>query len=400
MQEHGEVGMSVQAPVGGETRAEASIGRRREALLRRASEGGGESALTMADVHRLRGDRSVDGRCELASKFGRQLDELMGGANRDLCTAILHLLVKDLEAEVRRALSESVSTSLHLPFEIASRLARDAIEVARPILESSPVLTDDELVDIVRTNAMQYALAVAGRESVSEALSDALVDTGEQQVVVRVVGNTGAKLSNRALQRITEDYRNDREVQDRLVRRPELPYELVEQLVGVIGDRLEWELIQSRRITPDQARHLVRATRERATISVVAKDHGDQSVMRHLRRRQGAADLDHDTVLGFLRDGDISSFENALALFAGLDVRSVRRLIYSGDRRQMAAVCIKAGLPTAHYIALRMALELAEQCVSNRDLDRGYAPDTMRFIQGQYERLKQEPDKVEELLDA
>ena len=52
----------------------------------------------------------------------------------------------------------------------AERLARDEVEVAIPILERSPVLSEAVLTDIVRTNAMQYALAVAGALGVAHML--------------------------------------------------------------------------------------------------------------------------------------------------------------------------------------------------------------------------------------
>jgi uncharacterized protein (DUF2336 family) len=387
--------MRVQGEV---TEQPRSGGRRREALLRRSAQEQPAQAITMQDVVQLQQDRSPDSRVLLATKLGSQLDELTAGGHHDLCAAILHLLVRDVEARVRQALAETVCHSPSLPSEIASRLARDAIEVARPILENSPVLTDEELIGVVRTNAMQYALAVAGRESVSEALADALIDTGEQHVVLRVVGNTGAKLSSQAVKRVAEDYRSDSEVQDRLVRRPELPYELVEQLVGVIGDRLEWELLQSRRITPEQARAILSATRERATISMVAREHGDQKMLQHLRERHAAGDLGHEDTIALLRDGDIGGFELSLSILSGLEPRRVRRLLYSGDRRYLAAFCIRADFPTPHYMTLRMALDLAEQCLAKRSLAKAYSADTMRFVQVQYERLRADPAKVEQLL--
>ncbi|MFN3567044.1 MAG: DUF2336 domain-containing protein, partial [Burkholderiaceae bacterium] len=44
------------------------------------------------------------------------------------------------------------------------------IVVARPLLERSPVLTDPDLIDVVRTSTMQHALAIAGRVTVSDTL--------------------------------------------------------------------------------------------------------------------------------------------------------------------------------------------------------------------------------------
>ena len=82
---------------------------------------------------------------------------------------------------MRQALAEAAAASANLPHRIARRLARDDLEVAGPILTRSPVLTDDDLAEIVRTHAMPYALAVAGRERLSERLSDVLADTARRR---------------------------------------------------------------------------------------------------------------------------------------------------------------------------------------------------------------------------
>jgi uncharacterized protein (DUF2336 family) len=162
---------------------------------------------------------------------------------------------------------------------VARRLADDPIEVADPILQRSPVLTDEDLVRVVRTNAMQYALAVAGREKLSKLVSEALVDTGHAEVVARLVENAGASISHGTMRRVIEDFRSNEQIHGRVSHRPELPYELVEQLIGVMGERLEWELIRNRGMSVDEARTLMHAVRERATISFTA----------HACRQQAAA---------------------------------------------------------------------------------------------------------------
>ncbi len=374
------------------------MSRRRQALLRQGAAFAEQQKLGIADVEELARTRSPQARANIAAKLGGQYGELATTDNAGLAKAVLLLLVKDVEKEVRRALAEAVADCEELPPDIASRLARDDIEVARPVLERSPVLSDEELIDIVRTNSIQYALAVAGRERISEAVSEALVDSGDEQVVVRLTGNMGAELSRRTLQRIAEEFRESRSVQDRLVKRPALPYELVEQLVGVIGDRLQWELLRDRRISAEKARQIMEAIRDRVSVTLVAREHGDQGLERHLRERWVAGDLDGEDVLGFLRDGDIAAFETAFMVMSRLGIRTVRRLLYNSDRRCLAALCIKAGIATPHYVGIRMALELAEQCLEGQGGEKSYAGDTLMFVQAQYERLRLDVEKVEELI--
>lgn len=356
------------------------------------------NAISLADVEDLRANRSSEARAAFASKFAHQYDHLVAGATRPLANAILELLVRDLEQKVRQTLAESVAVSAKLPPAIASRLARDEIDVARPVLERSPVLSDDELGEIVRTHAMQYALAVAGRSQLSEQLGEALASTGEPEVVARLVGNVGAQLSKRTLKQIIHDYREERRVQDPLIRRPALPYELVDELVGVIGERLEWELVRERRMGAEEAHQLLAAIRDQATLQIVTRSHGEDSREPDLKRKHDAGELGSEEVLGFLRDGQIGRVEAALALLADTEILRVRQLLYGLDKRGMAALCARAGFATPHYVVLRMTLDLAERGVDgSRNGDgEGYGIETVHFVQNQYEGMLADPAAVDE----
>ncbi|MCB2054804.1 MAG: DUF2336 domain-containing protein [Geminicoccaceae bacterium] len=358
------------------------------------------ATLAPSDVAALRADSSPETRAVIAAKFGACFERLAQVETQDLAHAILGLLVGDMEREVRRALAQSIATSGNLPRATALELARDDIEVATHILEKSPVLDDADLTEIVRTNAMQYALAVAGRERISEGLCDALLDTGARDVVVRLAGNTGARLSVAALERVFCDWRADTAVQNRLVRRPELPHDMVEQMIGFIGDRLEWQLIHDRRMPAEQARIIMQSVRERAAIGMTAREHGERRLAEHLRHRHEADDLHPDHLLAFLRDGDVAGFEHTLALFAALEPAAVRKLAYHPDRRHLAALAARAGLPTPHYVTVRMALELAETGIHNSGRSRTYAADALAYVRAQYDRLRLDPAKVDELVEA
>jgi uncharacterized protein (DUF2336 family) len=219
-------GQHAQSPV---------AGRRRARLVQGGVKAANRQTLSVTDVQALQDDPSPASRAVLAGKFGRQYDYLVEGDTRSLAEAVLELFARDAEKEVRQALAEATAGSPRLPHEIALRLARDDVEVARPILTHSPVLTDEDLAEIVRTRSLQYALAVAGRERLSEWLSNVLADTDQVEVVVAVTGNAGAEISVDTLRRIAEDYWDDRAIQDRLTRRPAAASERDDQVVAESG---------------------------------------------------------------------------------------------------------------------------------------------------------------------
>ncbi len=384
-----------------------TAGRRRAQLLKRAAPAAQPPApagapghqLSIADVDELRRNPSAGARAALAAKFGHHYDSLVEGETRSLADSVLHLLVKDLEKNVRQTLAETLAASPNLPHDVAMLMAHDDIEIARPVLERSLVLSDEDLIEIIRTHAMQYALAVAGREQLSEYLSDSLVATGVAEVVTRLVGNAGAQISADTLTRMAEDYSDNDGVQERLVRRPVLPYELVDQMVGAIGDRLGWELVRKRQMSPDDARQLMAATRERATLNIVARDHSERSVETELHDRLAAGGLGPEELLAFVRDGEIGRFEVGITLLAKTDLQRARRLLYGGDKRGLAGLCARAGFSSPHYVALRMTIDLAERGLKGARRHQPYTDATMQFVQYQYEQIRGDEALISQWFD-
>lgn len=357
-----------------------------------------DNMFTMADVAALQHDRTAASRIQIAHRLGISLDNLKTGNTRDLAQGILALLVRDVETEVRQALAAAVAKTKSLPVDVATTLATDDIDIARPILEHSPVLTDEILIDIVRTNALQYALAVAGREQISEGLSQTLVEHGDETVVVRLVGNLGAKLSERTLLQIIDDYASSSDVNSRLVQRPALPSNIIEEMVNSITHRLTWDMIGRKEMDSAQARVIIEAVRERAKAEIDVREQADHQRMDVLRETYEAGELHPELLMTYLRDGDIAGFEVGMSLLSKLPVDEVRRLVYEPDRRYLSGLCVRSNFSAAHYITLRMALELAEVTVTGEITHRGYNTESIRRLQRQYEVLQNDELALDELI--
>lgn len=355
--------------------------------------------LTKEDVVALKNDKSPAVRGQIAKKFGGQFDHLARSPHRDLASAVLNMLVKDVSVEVRTNLAREISSSENLPAKAVSALARDDINVAMPILRNSPLLQDEELMEIVRTQSMQYALAIAGREHVSEALTDTLIDTGHRDVVLTVTGNAGAEISQQAMQRVIDEHSDDIEIQDRMVRRPALPFDITEQLIGIISDKIEWELTETRKMPLAEADRIMKAVRDSVGVSLTAKDSDQPRQMQAIRRMVQAGEFERIDAVKALRDGDIQLFEIAMAVFAKIDLKTVRKLLYSDDRRRMAALCAAGEFSPPHYLTIRMALELAHEASNNRKPNQEYGEDSVRYVLNQYEKMRLDSDKVQELID-
>ena len=144
--------------------------------------------LTANDVERLLSEPSAQLRAETVAKIAADFEsEHMDDRARSIAEDIFRFLLRDVEVRVRVALSENLKDSQIIPHDIALSLARDVIEVSEPVLKYSQVLTDADLIEIVQTQSSRSRVAIAQRESVTPGVCDALVESEDEDAVVRAV---------------------------------------------------------------------------------------------------------------------------------------------------------------------------------------------------------------------
>lgn len=119
---------------------------------------------------------------------------------RALMSDILGKLVGQVETEIREELAATLATSsLELP-EIATLLANDEVEIARPILEHSDLLKDPDLIEVIRMRTDEHRMVIAMRETVSEPVSNALIEYGSEDVIEALLNNHDSNVSKRAME--------------------------------------------------------------------------------------------------------------------------------------------------------------------------------------------------------
>ena len=85
-------------------------------------------------------------------------------------------LCADSEALIRRLLAECLKSVASLPTDIALSLANDRPDIAAPFLLASPVLSDEDLVTIIRDRSGSHRAAIAKRANLSPRVVEAMGD--------------------------------------------------------------------------------------------------------------------------------------------------------------------------------------------------------------------------------
>ena len=317
--------------------------------------------LSREDVTRLLTDPSADMRAETAAKIAQDFDtDRMTPEEREMAQEIFRLMAKDAEVRVREALSLNLKENSAVPHEVAKALAQDVDSVALPILQFLDVLTDEDLIEIVRSPDAGKQAAIAKRSTVSESVSTALVDTGNEDVVTSLIANEGAEITEQSLRKVVEDFGDHEAMQDAMIHRPRLPVTIAERLVTMVSESLKDELVKRHELSASLATDLVLQSRERATISLSTESDEDEldGLVRQMRER---GRLTPSIILRALCMGDLRFFEAAVAELARVPVVNVRSLIHDSGALGLRAAFDKAGLPASQFPAVRAAMDVARE---------------------------------------
>lgn len=337
-----------------------------------------DQKLREEDVARLLANPAADTRAEIAVKIAGQ-HPMLSSAQRKLAEDIFRLMAKDAEVRVREALSRQLKENPLVPHDVALTLARDVDAVALPILQFSEVLTDEDLIEIVKAQSPDKQVAVAKRAHVSANVADALVDTHNETVVATLVSNDGAELTETALQRVVDEFGDSEVVGRPLVARASLPVTVAERLMAKVSENLREALAARRDLSPETVANVLLQAREMAVLGLADSDTDVAKLVDHLYRN---GRLTPSIILRAVCMGDITFFETALAKLARIKLENARTLIHDAGKRGFEALFDKAGLPKAFFQAMRAAIDVMYEM----EYDGG-PNDRERFSRRMIERI-------------
>ena len=213
-------------------------------------------------------DREVAVRGAVAQKVARLLPDLSADQASQierLTLECLEALARDQATEVRGILAEALKELPGAPHGVINTLARDVeLSVCAPVLQFSPILTDEDLADIIMRGPVAGALsAIAGRKSVSASVADAIARSEDEAAMTALLANPSAQIREETLDRILDEAPQHEPWHGPLVRRPRLPARAVARLASFVADNLLKVLRERTDLDPAAARALAEGVRAR-----------------------------------------------------------------------------------------------------------------------------------------
>jgi uncharacterized protein (DUF2336 family) len=264
---------------------------------------------------------------------------------RSLMIETLERLAEDQLPRVRRILAEEIKSLDCIPKRVIDMLARDIEEVAAPILEYSPLLSDADLVDIISSAQARFTLtAIAARRPLSLNVSDAIATALDVPAVAALLANSSAQIREQTLEKIIEHGEHITDWHLPLVLRNDLSQRAIRRIAGFVSAALLDKL--SLRDGLDQETKSVLAKRVRARIDEPFDEDLDPTARAQsdvaLLHKEGRLD---DFAVERAADSGKREFVIAsLALLTRTPIETVRRIIQSGAAKPAVALVWHAKL--------------------------------------------------------
>jgi uncharacterized protein (DUF2336 family) len=266
---------------------------------------------------------------------------------------VLKLVAAEMQEGVLAELAQRFAGAPDAPLGLMRDLANHAFVVASPVLRHSKVLRDDDLLNVVNCHSQQHIKAVAQREIVSEAVSDAIVRLGDDNALDALIRNDGAKISRTSMEVAVDRARGSRMLHAGVVARKDIPLDLLNEMYFIVETGLRDQILRrNASVDPADLDEALAKTRDRM------RSHDDQASEEHrqaiafIQARKAAGELNARLLISLYREGKRVHFLWGLAELTGLDHDNAKDLLERKDIDGLAMICRAADIERPLFVTI------------------------------------------------
>lgn len=267
---------------------------------------------------------------------------------------ILETIINDIEVSVRQAVAGRLALMDDVPRNLVSQLANDEINVAFPILSKSGLLRDVDLIEVIKLRTEEHMLAITMRKFVSEHVSDAIVETGREPVIISLLKNANARISTNTMEYLVEQSRRVDSFQEPILSRDELSPSLAKKMFLWVSAALRQHIVSHFNLDKATVDELL----EQATADEIAAAGQSQkkkvAELADALREEGLVTVEMLTTA--LREGEVPLFVALFAQVSKLREHLIQRLVFEQGGEGLAIACRGIGMSEKEF------LELYEYC--------------------------------------
>lgn len=257
---------------------------------------------------------------------------------------VFQCLLLRMEQSARELLAERLARVAEAPAGVIHTLAfDDAIEVAAPILAHSEKLNEAALVQNAREKSQAHLLAISQRKTLSHAITDVLVERGNNDVVESTVNNPGAEFSDKGYSRLIMRAEGHDGIATCLGLRP-IPRHVYLQLIAKASRTVRERL---NRANPQFTADIVAVVKDVAIHAGAAKSEATERAQTLVKLLHSDGRLNEAQVAAFADHGRTEEISTAIALMTDVPILTVENMMIEPRAEGLLVLAKVAGLSWA-----------------------------------------------------
>ena len=300
---------------------------------------------------------------------------------------VFQYLIDHIETSAKALLSNRLAPiDSAPPLTIRALAFDDVIEVAGPVLSQSTRLDDKTLIENARIKSQAHLMAISTRKTLSGAVTDVLVQRGNNEVVQSTVNNPGAEFTERGFTRLVDRAEGNDDLAASIGLRPSMPRHLYLKLLAkasqTVRQRLEAANPQQAAAVPSVVKEATR--RARSATSEITKDAEIAHALIKSLYEDGR--LDEPELAAFAKAGKFDEANASIAALANVPVAIAENMMVESRTEGVMILAKVAGLS---WPTVRTIIEMRDKLSGAEATDISASRDT-------YERLR--PSTAQQVL--
>jgi uncharacterized protein (DUF2336 family) len=313
--------------------------------------------VRLYDSQRLDGlasDKGAGAKAELISAISELLEMELSPRESELVADVMIGLLAQAELDMRQALADKLAALDNVPLRLILQMASDDISVADSILRRSKILSDLDLIYIIKSQGEDYWQSIAQRESINDPVMNILVDTADMDTAIKLAENQKITLNEYALSALSDMAQGSEKLARPLLRREEVPDTVAQKLFQFVGAELKAYI---------KSEYGIEQGSIAEAVDEILLDFIDSAQPQHefspssamlkdaMRQKQKGL-LTTRLMLASLRRGQIMPFVAQFSSFTGLDVSSVLEILGQSSGQGLATSCKAYDISKEDFVSI------------------------------------------------
>ncbi len=288
----------------------------------------------------------------------------------ELFDEVFKTLVAVIELKTRIKLSQHLATDPNAPATLVRAFAfDDAIAVAAPILSQSTVLDDSDLAVNASTQSQAHLHAIAQRRTISEVITEILIERGEPDVVHAVAKNAGACISDSCFRELVVRAGNDTELAQHVGTRRDIPRHHFLKLLETASASVCSKIVAANPQFTDAVQGALTEVIDDINMEVrnMSRDHAKAKIK--VKRLNDWKELREANVHTAARAQNFEQTVMALSVLACCPIEMAERAVLNENPGPVQVLAKAAGCSWA-TVKVLLQMNVADRKMSKSDLER------------------------------